>query len=117
MLKVQVTKKQVMNSYRHVICVGGSSLYYLLRFKDARFYTAGIYGWNADVYEISNNTVIVMGDRPFGNIEPEYDIARGFEDRAREIIVRSDFLEYAEQEKAIDDLLDEFMQVVLKMNN
>lgn len=116
MLKVQVTKKQITDNYKNVICVGNLNLYYLLRFKDARFYTAGMYGWNADIYEINNNTVIVMGDRPFGNIKAEFGIIRGFEDRAREIIVRGDFLEYEEQEKVIDDVLDEFIQVVLKMN-
>ena len=117
MLKIQVSKKQITDNYKNVICVGSLNLYYLLRFKDARFYTAGMYGWNADIYEISNNTVIVMGDRPFGNIKPEYDIVRGFEDRAKEIIARSDFSKYEEHEKAIDDLLGEFMQVVLKINN
>lgn len=116
MLKVQVTKKQIKDNYRNVICVGNLNLYYLLRFKEARFYTAGMYGWNADVYEINNNTVIVMGDRPFGDIKAEYGIIKGFEDRARKIITRSDFLKYEEQEKAIDELLSEFLEVVLKMN-
>ena len=33
------------------------------------FLYCGVYGWNCDVYVIDYATVIVTGDRPFGNIE------------------------------------------------
>lgn len=30
------------------------------------FYTAGVYGWNADVYDFGDGCVLVAGYRPFG---------------------------------------------------
>ena len=117
MLKVQVTKKQIVDNYKNVISVGYCDLQYLLRFKDARFYTAGVYGWNADIYEINYNTAIVTGYRPFGNIKVDYGILKGFESRASHILNLSGLLTYDEQKKAINDLLNEFIQVVLKMND
>ena len=65
MMRVQVTKNDVMKQNRFVIRVGYCDLQYLLRFKDSQFYTAGMYGWNADIYQVSPSTVIVTGYRPF----------------------------------------------------
>ena len=115
MMRVQVTKRDVMNQNSFVIRVGYCDLQYLLRFKDSQFYTAGMYGWNADVYQVSSNVVIVTGYRPFGNVKVEFGILRGFEDRAKAIL-KDYSLKYEEQAEALDELLSEFLQVVLKMN-
>lgn len=40
-----------------------------LKWREPNFYTAGVYGWNSDVYVIDHETVIVTGYRPFGNME------------------------------------------------
>ena len=58
-----------MNAYRNVIKVGYCDLQNALIGIEPNFYTAGVYGWNADVYVIDRDTVIVTGYRPFGNIE------------------------------------------------
>ena len=42
---------------------------YALKCLEPNFYTAGVYGWNSDVYVIGYDTVIVTGYRPFGNTE------------------------------------------------
>ena len=68
-MKTQITKKAIMSAYRNVIKVGYCDLQNALKCRDPNFYTAGIYGWNADVYVIDCDTVIVTGYRPFGNIE------------------------------------------------
>lgn len=75
MRKARVTKKWVMNSFRNVyICdpeieskIAGidSSLSSFLPYP--YYYTCGVYGWNADVYVLDYNTVIVSGYRPFGH--------------------------------------------------
>ena len=31
------------------------------------YYTCSVYGWNADVFIIDTDTVVVAGYRPFGN--------------------------------------------------
>lgn len=58
-----------MSAYRNVIKVGYCDLQDALKWREPNFYTVGVYGWNADVYVIDYDTVIVTGYRPFGNIE------------------------------------------------
>ena len=68
-MKTRITKKAIMNAYRNVIKVGYCDLQDALKWREPNFYTAGVYGWNADVYVIDYDTVIVTGYRPFGNVE------------------------------------------------
>ena len=58
-----------MSAYRNVIKVGYCDLQDALEWREPNFYTAGVYGWNSDVYVIDHDTVIVTGYRPFGNME------------------------------------------------
>ena len=58
-----------MNAYRNVIKVGYCDMQDALNWCEPNFYTAGLFGWNADVYVIDCDTVIVTGYRPFGNME------------------------------------------------
>ena len=57
-----------MSAYRNVIKVGYCDMQDALKWREPNFYTAGVYGWNSDVYVIDNDTVIVTGYRPFGNM-------------------------------------------------
>lgn len=68
-MKTQITKKAIMGAFDNVIRVGYYDMHSALRYSEPNFYTWGIYGWNADVYVIDTNTVIVTGYRPFGNVE------------------------------------------------
>lgn len=58
-----------MSAYRNVIKVGYCDMQDALKWREPNFYTAGVYGWNSDVYVIDYDTVIVTGYRPFGNVE------------------------------------------------
>jgi hypothetical protein len=68
-MKTKITKKAIMSAYRNAIKVGYCDMQDALKWREPNFYTAGVYGWNADVYVIDNDTVIVTGYRPFGNTE------------------------------------------------
>lgn len=68
-MKTKTTKRAIMHAYENVIKVGYNDLQDALKWREPDFYTAGVYGWNSDVYVIDHSTVIVTGDRPFGNIE------------------------------------------------
>ena len=68
-MKTKITKKAIMSAYRNVIKVGYCDLQDALKWREPNFYTAGVYGWNSDVYVIDWETVIVTGYRPFGNME------------------------------------------------
>lgn len=65
----QITKKVIMNAFRNVIKVGYRDMQDALKLREPNFYTAGVHGWNADIYVIDHDTVIVTGCRPFGNTE------------------------------------------------
>ena len=65
----KITKKAIMSAYRNVIKVGYCDLQDALIWREPNFYTMGVYGWNADVYVIDHDTVIVTGYRPFGNMK------------------------------------------------
>ena len=68
-MKTKTTKKAIMSAFENVIRVGYCDMQSALTWREPNFYTAGVFGWNADVYVIDDDTVIVTGCRPFGNME------------------------------------------------
>ena len=74
-----------MSAYRNVIKVGYCDMQDALKWREPNFYTAGVYGWNADVYVIDHDTVIVTGYRPFGNMELPRDVVDALNKCARSI--------------------------------
>lgn len=68
-MKTKITKKAIMSAYRNVIKVSYCDMQDALKWREPNYYTAGVYGWNSDVYVIDYDTVIVTGYRPFGNVE------------------------------------------------
>lgn len=112
-MKVKVTKKEIRENYKNVISVGYCQLQYLLRGKNPNFYTSGIYGWNSDIYEINYNTCLVTGYSPFGNIEIERNTIQKYEEKARKICCDYS-LDWEQQTKKLDKLLDKFINEVVK---
>ena len=115
MTRVQVKKSDVMSQNRYVICVGYCELQYLLRFEDSQFYTAGVYGWNADVFQINSSTVIVTGYRTFGNVRPHYELVREYEKKAS-VILENGNLSYFEKESENEKLISEFCEKAIENN-
>lgn len=116
MTRVQVTKRSIMEQNRFVVRVGYCDLQHLLRFKDSQFYTAGMYGWNADVYQVDGSAVIVTGYRPFGNVQPDCAIVREYDAKAARILHDST-LSYFEKESNLNFLINEFLEVVLNLKD
>lgn len=82
-MKYETTEKAVLSNYPNVIKVGYCYLQTLLKFHSPTAYTASkTYGWQADIYEITPNTVIVTGYAPFGNIVPDYELIKEYENEA-----------------------------------
>lgn len=109
-MKTKITEKQLKNSYKNIISVNYCGLQYLLNRINANYYTAGVYGWNSDVYVIDNNTVITTGYRPIGNIKPEYTIIDKYNKAAEKIIKKYN---YDQQQKKLASLLNDFIKEVL----
>lgn len=108
-MKVQTTKKAVKNSYRKIVCVGYCDLVHLLSFKDAFAYTAGVYGWNADIYDL-DGTALVTGYRPFGDVSPSLELTRKYEQKAKEVI--NTIYRYDDSKKAMDSLIHDFLKEI-----
>lgn len=103
-----------MENYYNVVDVGYCDLQHLLYFMDADYCTSGVYGWNADIYKINQNTCIVTGYRPFGNIYASYNgICKKYDDKAEKII-RSD-LKFETKKNKIQKLLNQFIDESLKL--
>ena len=68
-MKTYITKKAITSAYHNVIRVGYCDMQDALKWREPNYYTAGVYGWNSDIYVIDYDTVIVTGYRPFGNVE------------------------------------------------
>ena len=104
-MKFKTTKKNVLSKACKVYSVGYCDMAELLRYSEPIAYTAGIYGWNANVYEIEG-VIIVTGYRPFG--EPvDHELLKVYEQKASDL--NSIPSNYKEHKKAIELLLSEFI--------
>lgn len=104
----QATMRFIRSNY-HCIAVDYCGLQNLLSYSCRRYYTSGIYGWNADIF-IFGNVAIVTGYRPFGN-HPDYDVVRDFDSKA-EFLKRDTSKTYAQKRDAIENLIYEFIETV-----
>lgn len=111
-MKVKVTEKQIKEGFKNIICVGYCELQHLLNCKDPEYYTSGTYGWNANIYKINNNTVIVTGYRPFGKIS-NWKLVKKYEEKACKIDHDWD-IPYKEKTKKLEKLLQKFIDEILK---
>ena len=76
--KVKVTRRDVLRKFTNIISVPYGELNGLLKYEGPAFYLASKRGWDADGYIIDNDTCIVTGFRPFGNIFPAHALNDAF---------------------------------------
>lgn len=111
-MKARVTRRWV--AYNYSCCaVGYCDLQSLLRFQKARFYTAGIYGWNFDVYDFGDYAITTGYRDMIDNCTNSYtsDLAREYETKAGEIISNWS-VPLEEQETKVNELLKDFLTKV-----
>ena len=108
-MKTQITKKAIMSAFENVIRVGYCDLQHALKWREPNFYTAGVYGLNADVYVIDYDTVIVTGYRPFGNIELPREVIDTLNKCAKSI---THYLDYENAKISLRKNLDELAGVI-----
>lgn len=71
-MKVKVTRKEIEEGFRKIYRCGYCDLQPLFSSSDAKFYNAGVYGWNYDGVMIDVNTIILTGYRGmFGESLPD----------------------------------------------
>lgn len=110
-MKYKTTQKAIKEKFRYIIYTGYAELQSLLKHVEPIAYTAGVYGWNADIYTI-DGVAIVTGYRPFGNIRADYDICCKYESEANQIMQSVN--DYKECKAELDNLISEFIEEVTK---
>lgn len=108
-MKTRTTKKAIMTSYRNVIKVGYCDLQQALKGLEPNYYTVGVYGWNADIYVIDNDTVLVTGYRPFGNTSLTRDTIETLNKCGTDLM---HYREYTAARQAIKENLRELAAVI-----
>lgn len=109
-MNFKVSKKAIMANYVKVIGVGYCNLQYLLKYEAPIAYTAGVYGWSADIYDFSS-VAIATGYHPFGNICPDWKTVEKYEEEAKKICHN---YSYKEEREALQELQKKFIEEVLE---
>ena len=110
-MKYRTTNKAVREVYGKVYKIGSCYAQTLLRFESPVAYTAGVYGWNSDIYDFGS-LAISTGSRPTGcNVDCE--IVNRYEKQAKEI--SCDYTKsYEERKQEIKKLLAAFIAEISK---
>lgn len=109
-MKFKTTKTKIYQNYQNVICVGYCKMSYLLTNQQPIAYNSGVGGWNCDIYDI-NGVAIVTGYQPFGNIRPDSETIKKYDDNARKICGDC-WGNYQKMLDQIDQLLNQFIKEV-----
>lgn len=109
---IKISAKQVKETFPRVLAVPYCAAQNLLRFQSPCYYTAGVYGKNADVF-CECDTVIATGYRPFGKAAR---FVKKYEEKAKQFWEQNrtaDFVFIIEglQKIILDWLKEEFSEV------
>lgn len=109
-MKFKTTKKAIMNGYYKVLCVGYCDLQCLLSCKEPIAYTCGVYGWNSNIYHITDTFAICTGYRPFGNIHSDYEYNRNIEKQAKAITDSWGKYTHDEKKEKLNELIAQLVK-------
>ena len=109
-MKFKTTQKEVKNNYRYIFKIPCCGAWHLLQGREPEAYTAGVYGWSADIYSYGS-VAIVTGYRPFGE-SCNRDILRKYEEKAKKIYNNNNY-KYNTKINKINKLLDEFINILI----
>lgn len=117
MIKLKASEKELKNKAHYIISLGYCQAPSLLYFIEPFSYTAGVYGWNSDNYNIDNyNGIISTGYRPLNdkniNVKIKNDIINNYELKAEEI--KNSNVSYEVKKESINNLLNLFINEVIK---
>lgn len=111
-MRIKVSAQQIKQNY-YCIAVGYCQLQHLLTYASSPYYTAGVYGWNFDVYPFEykgNNVAICTGYRGMAGVRVDYDVEREFEKKAESIL--TDNVRGNKRER-LESLIMEFISIAL----
>lgn len=116
-MKVKVKEKELKENYNMIWSVGYCNIENIEKALDPQYYTAGVYGWNADHYEIIINKkniykriLISTGYRPLHNKNVKnvsYEKIKKLDGKARKIFETSG--DFQQNCKKVNKLLENFI--------
>lgn len=109
-MKVKVTRSLLKSHYNRAIAIGYCDAYSLLYFENPEYYTAGIYGWNFDAYDI-DGVLITTGYRGMIGVTPNYERLRFFNKKSEDVI--NSKITFEEKKKKVSELLKDFIKETL----
>ena len=112
-MKYVTTRKAVKAHYSTILCVPYADLQNLLRLENAESYTSGVYGWNADIFNV-DGVAICTGYRPFGNVTPSHAAVKKFDRLAQEELSRYDGTNWEALRCTLHDLARRFVSAALE---
>lgn len=104
-MKFKTTRNAIVNGAVNVKCAGYCDLQNLLQNHDPIAYTAGVYGWNFDVYDVYGVTICTGYRNMPGS---RLDHIREYEAKAAAIWSWDNKTPFTEKQKQVEKLLQEF---------
>jgi hypothetical protein len=83
-MKLKTTRKEIEQNSHRIVAIGYCAAQNLLKYRSAFAYSCGVYGWNADYYEV-DGVVIATGYRSLPNSKNtkcDYKTVRAFDRKA-----------------------------------
>ena len=112
-MKAQITRKQVKANYYYIIRIPYCDAQSLLSGQSPNFYTCGVYGWNADIYDI-DGVAICTGYRTFGNVQNR-ELTKKYEQKARKLKDAFSWKNDTENfKKRVNKLLKKYIDEVIR---
>lgn len=111
-MKTQITLKQLKQMFSKRIAIGYCDASHLLTFEEPIAYTAGVYGWNNDIYAIDGCSIVTGYRNLCGNINYNRSRVRDYNDKAYAIICDNS-IDLDTKKTKVKTLLDSFIMQAL----
>lgn len=112
MEKIKTTKKYIKANYNYILNTSYGNADYLLTGIEPRYYNAGIYGWNWNGYELTENLCIITGYRNTLGQDVDQEVLKYYENQAKQTFQNSNLTHY-QILRAIELLRNDFIKEVL----
>ena len=103
---IKISAKQVKETFPRILSVPYGAAQNLLRFDTPCYYTAGVYGKNADVY-CEGDAVIATGYRPFGK---KARFVKKYEEKAGKFLSENRNADYKTQIEGLNKIILDWIQ-------
>ena len=115
-MKEKTTMKAIRNNWSKVFYAGYCDLQNIFRYEEPRYYNAGVYGWNCDVYvDYTRDIAITTGYRNMIGARIPSELLNDYNQIAKEIISNVFKKSYEEIKKELDENRENFLNELDKL--